>query len=262
MTTLVVKLGGHALDRLDSGSPVLLDVAADIRELSARGDRVVLVHGGGPQIAELLARRGVESSFVDGLRVTTDEVMEVVADALTGVNFQLVASLNACGLTAVGLSGLDGGLCRATPAGPPWGRVALEPVIDERVARLLVDEGITPVVSSVVADGHGGALNCNADTMAGALAAAFGSELILLSDVDQVRRDPDDAESVIATLSRHSAQELLASGSARDGMRPKLSAALDALDGGAPRVRLANGRRPHALRDVLNGAVASTEVHS
>lgn len=262
MTTLVVKLGGHALDRLDSGSPVLADLAADIAELGTRSERVVLVHGGGPQIAELLDRRGVPSTFVDGLRVTPDEVMGIVAEALMGVNTQLVASLNCCGLPSVGLSGFDGGLCRATPAGDPWGRVAVEPVVDAHVVRTLVREGFTPVISSVVADGSGGALNCNADALAGALAAAFASELILLSDVDQVRRDPDNADSAIATLTRRAAQELLSSGSARDGMRPKLTAALDALDGGAPRVRLANGRRRHALRDVLSGAVASTEVHN
>lgn len=262
MKTLVVKLGGHALDDLSPRSPVLADLAVDVAELATRGERVIVVHGGGPQIAERLTRRGVPSSFVDGLRVTSDEVMEIVTEALLDVNTQLVASLNDCGLSAVGLSGFDGGLCCATPAGPPWGRVAVHPIVDARVVRVLVSEGFTPVVSSVVADGSGGALNCNADALAGALAAVFSSELILLSDIDQVRRNSDDADSALTTVSRRMAEELLSSGAAHDGMRPKLTAALDALDGGAPRVRLANGRRRHALRDVLNGAVASTEVHS
>ncbi|MDE3044475.1 MAG: acetylglutamate kinase [Acidobacteriota bacterium] len=260
MNTLVVKLGGHALDRLDVDAPVLSDFASDVGHLRDEGVHVVVVHGGGPQIAALLERLALPSTFIDGLRVTDDATMEAVAMALSMVNLQIVATLNARGVAAVGLSGADAGLLHATPLGESWGRAAGEPRIETAVVASLLREGFTPVVSSVGVDGAGGLVNCNADTMAGALAGALGTELILLSDVDQVRADPDAADSALTSITRDQVIELLASGSARDGMRPKLTAALDALDGGAPRVRLANGRRSHALSQLLRGALASTEV--
>ncbi len=121
--------------------------------------------------------------------------------------------------------------------------------------------GVTPVVSSVAADASGRLLNVNADAAAGALAAALGADaLILLSDVDQVRRDPDDPATSVAVLGKADARDMVDSGLARDGMRPKLLAALDALDGGARAVTLANGTRPHALSGALDGTTATTEV--
>lgn len=260
MTMLVVKLGGHALERLDVDAPVLTDLASDVATLAQRGIRVVLVHGGGPQISELLGALSIESSFVDGLRVTDERTMGAVAMALAHVNVQIVATLNARALRAVGLSGVDATLLRARALGAAWGRAAVEPIIDAALVNDLVSLGYTPVVSSVGVDADGRLVNCNADTLAGALAAALGTELVLLSDVDQVRQDPDDASSVLSSVSKREVVELLERGAAREGMRPKLTAALDALNGGAPRVRLANGRREHALAQLLSGALASTEV--
>lgn len=260
MRTLVVKLGGHALDRLDVDAPVLGDLASDVAALRDEGTNVVVVHGGGPQIATLLASMSMSSSFVEGLRVTDDATMEVVATALAFVNLRIVATLNAAGLKAVGLSGADAGMLHATALGEPWGRAATKPVVDPTLVRDLLGRGYTPVLSSVGLDDGGGLLNCNADTMAGALAAALETELVLLSDVEQVRADPDDESSVVASLTRREVNALLESGAAREGMRPKLAAALDALEGGAPRVRLTNGRRAHALAQLLSGALASTEV--
>lgn len=260
MTTLVVKLGGHALERLDVNAPVLCDLASDVAALAERGTKVVLVHGGGPQIAELLGELSLESQFVDGLRVTNERTMDVVAMALSHVNVQIVATLNAHALRTVGLTGADATLLRARALGTPWGRAAVEPVIDATIVRDLLALGYTPVISSVGVDKEGALVNCNADTMAGALAAALETELVLLSDVDQVRQNPDDASSVVASVSRGEVVAMLERGVAREGMRPKLTAALDALNGGAPRVRLANGRREHALAQLLSGALASTEV--
>ena len=260
MKTVVVKLGGHALDRLDVDAPVLGDLASDVAALRIEGTSVVVVHGGGPQIAALLTSLAMPSSFVEGLRVTDDATMEVVATALSFVNLRIVATLNAVGLRAVGLSGADAGMLHATALGEPWGRAATAPVVDPTLVRDLLHLGYTPVFSSVGLDEHGGLLNCNADTMAGAMAAALETELVLLSDVDQVRADPDDESSVIEALTRSEVHAMLENGSAREGMRPKLTAALDALEGGAPRVRLANGRRAHALSQLLSGALAATEV--
>ncbi|HVB18696.1 MAG TPA: acetylglutamate kinase [Acidimicrobiales bacterium] len=260
MKTLVVKLGGHALDHLEVGAPVLADLASDVAALRVEGTSVVVVHGGGPQIGALLSSLAMPSSFVEGLRVTDDATMEVVATALSFVNLRIVATLNTAGLKSVGLSGADAGMLYATALGDPWGRAATKPVVDPTLVRDLLHLGYTPVLSSVGLDEDGGLLNCNADTMAGAMAAALGTELVLLSDVDQVRANPDDESSVIESLTRSEANAMLENGTAREGMRPKLTAALDALDGGASRVRLANGRRAHALAQLLSGVLASTEV--
>lgn len=259
MTALVVKLGGHALDRLDAGSPVLAGLAADAAELAEGGTAVVVVHGGGPQIAALLAARGVGERFVEGLRVTDDSTLEAVVMALGWVNASVVAALVATGLRAVGVAGPDAGTLRARAAGDPWGRVGLDPVADPALLEDLLASGYTPVVSPV-AVGGGGLLNVNADAAAGAIAGALRARLVVVSDVDQLRSDAADAASGLARVSRGDVESMLASGAARDGMAPKLRAALAALDGGAGSVTLAGAGRPHALRDALSGAAPTTEV--
>ena len=259
--TIVVKLGGHALDDLSAASAVLVELAGDVAALLDGGQRVVVVHGGGPQIADLLARVGLESRFVDGLRVTDEDTMRVVAMALAEVNLRIVAAFNQAGLGAVGLNGADASLFRASSLGEPWRRAAGAPTV--RVAALvtLLDAGLVPVVSSVALDEAGDLLNCNADSAAGALARALDADrLVLLSDVDQIRADAADASSALSTLTYDQLAALLESGAARDGMRPKVQAALSALDGGARVVTLANGARPHALADALHGEIPTTEV--
>ena len=259
--TTVVKVGGHALDDLSATSTVLGELAADVGRLLGAGERVVVVHGGGPQIAELLARVGLESRFVDGLRVTDDATMRIVAMALSEVNLRVVAAFNQAGLPAVGLNGADGSLFRATSLGAPWGRAAGAPTVHVDSVVALLDAGLVPVVSSVALDGAGDLLNCNADSAAGALAHALDADrLVLLSDVDQIRADAADAASAIPTLTYDQLAGLVESGAAREGMRPKAQAALAALDGGARIVTLANGARPHALSRALNGEIPTTEV--
>ncbi|MGB8179081.1 MAG: acetylglutamate kinase [Acidimicrobiales bacterium] len=254
----VVKLGGHALDSLAPTSPVLVALASDVAQL--RSD-AVLVHGGGPQIAALLESVGRSSRFLEGLRVTDEATMDYVAMALAQVNTHLVAALGQSGLRCVGLSGVDGATLRAQAVGAPWGRIAATPKVDPDVVVTLWARDFTPVVSPIAMDDDGGLLNCNADAAAGALAGALDAEvLVLLSDVDQLRRDPDDASSALARVGADDVREMLESGAAREGMKPKMTAALDALDAGARRVVLANGTRPHALRDALAGTIPSTEV--
>lgn len=257
----MVKVGGHALDSLAPDGPVLVDLAHDVMALRGTGVDVVLVHGGGPQIADLLGRLGLASTFHEGLRVTDAETMEVVAMALSLVNLQIVAALGHAGLDAVGLSGADGGLLTSVGVGEPWIRVGASPTVRPDVIESLWSRGETPVVCPIALDASGQMLNVNADVAAGALAAALGADaLILLSDVDQVRLDPDDPATAVARLARDAARELVDSGGARDGMRPKLVAALDALEGGASAVTLANGTRPHALASAVDGSAAVTEV--
>ena len=261
MTRLVVKMGGHALDDLNPTSPVLAALAADLAQLIGEGHSVAVVHGGGPQIAELLSRVGLTSEFRDGLRVTPPETMAVVAMALSQVNTALVAALTHHGVASVGLSGADATLTRATSLGEPWARAGSVAHVDPGVIEALWRGGYTPVVSPVAVDDEGELLNCNADAVAGAVAGALGAQsLVLLSDVDQLRADPDDAASTLERVSAHQVADMIASGAAREGMRPKMMAALDALAAGASRVVLANGTRPHALRDVVHGAIPTTEV--
>ncbi|MGH9020156.1 MAG: acetylglutamate kinase [Acidimicrobiales bacterium] len=261
MSRVVVKIGGHALDRLDAGSAVLADLATDVAELRGRGDDVACVHGGGPQISALLAERGLVDRFHDGLRITDDATMEVVAIALSWVNLAVVAAFGRAGVLGAGVSGADGATLTATSLGAPWGRVGATPDVNPALIELLWAGGVTPVVSPVALDADGGLLNVNADTVAGALAGTLGAaRVVLLSDVERVRADADDPASALSRLESGEARALVASGAARDGMRPKLRAALDAIAGGASRVTLAGGTGRHALREALAGSIPTTEV--
>jgi acetylglutamate kinase len=261
MRRYVVKLGGHALDSLSPSSPILVALADDVLALRASGIDVLIVHGGGPQITELLEATGRVTQFHEGLRVTDEETMEYVAMALSRVNVHLVAALVQAGLSCLGLSGVDNGLLRADAVGAPWGRIGAAPKVDGDVIVSLWREGLTPIVSPVALDHAGDLVNCNADVAAGALAGAVDAELlVLLSDIDQLRADPNDETSALATVGVDQVRQLVDSGAAREGMRPKMLAALDALDGGAQTVLLANGTREHALRDALARRIPTTEV--
>ncbi len=261
MTRYVVKLGGHALDALDASAVVLRALAEDVNELRRESMEVALVHGGGPQIENLLAAVGHDSSFLDGLRVTDDATMKYVAMALGAVNTQLVATLNHLGLHCAGVSGTDATTFRASPLGGPWGRSGGTPEVDASLLEALWRAGVTPVVSPIAVDSTGDLVNCNADTVAGALAGSVGALcLVMLSDVDQLLEDAQDEKSALDVVSALRVRQLLDDGAARGGMRPKLRAALTALEGGASRVTVANGTRPHALRDVVRGRAKSTEV--
>jgi acetylglutamate kinase len=260
MTSLVVKVGGHALDSLRPTSPVLVDLATDIAHLQSGGTSVVVVHGGGPQIQTLLADVGLEGEFHEGLRVTNESTMRYVAMALSEVNLAIVSSFNQGGLVSVGLSGTDGSVLSATPRGDVWGRVAAVPKVRADVITSLWEAHFTPVMTSIAVDDEGGLLNCNADTAAGVIASSLGASLVLLSDVDQLRRVPEDASTGVDKITMPELVEMVESGSARDGMRPKGLAALDALEGGATSVLIANGTRPHALSGALARSIPTTEV--
>ncbi|HVA53493.1 MAG TPA: acetylglutamate kinase [Acidimicrobiales bacterium] len=261
MKSYVVKIGGHALDTLRPDSEVLVALASDVAALRDESTHVVVVHGGGPQIQALLDAVGLESRFHEGLRVTDDDTMEIVAMALAQVNLRLVAALNRAGLASVGLTGADQSLMSATALGPPWGRAASVPTVKRELVETLWASGVTPVVSSIVTDEHGELVNCNADAAAGALAGALHAEaLVLLSDVDQLRRDPLDVETSLDRVTRDEVLRMIEEGSILEGMRPKMTAALDALEGGARRVLMANGTTPHAVRDALAGSSRRTEV--
>ncbi|MGB8196161.1 MAG: acetylglutamate kinase [Acidimicrobiales bacterium] len=258
---MIVKIGGHALDSLEPSSTVLIDLARDVAQLREDHVNVVVVHGGGPQIAELLARVGRVSTFNDGLRVTDPETMQYVAMALSEVNVRIVAALNDAGLASVGLCGADAGLLRSESVGEPYDRVGYAPLVNRGVIDALWSAGLTPVVNPIALDKDAALLNCNADAVAGALAAALGADvLVLLSDVDQLLENVEDPSSARSSVTAAEITAMKISGAVRDGMNPKMTAALDALEGGAETILLANGTRAHALRDALARTIPTTEV--
>lgn len=261
MKRIVVKVGGHALDSLRPNAPVLVELANDLLALGADGTKCAIVHGGGPQIGELLDTVGVASRFVEGLRVTDTVTMMYVAMALQQVNLLITASLSQSGLPSVGINGGDGALFTSASLGDPWQRAGATPRVRTEIIHTLWSGAFTPVISPFALDDQGELLNCNADSSAGALAGALDADaLVMLSDIDQLRSDVDDPTTALARVTSEQVQQLVTSGAARDGMRPKLAAALDALHAGATRIILANGKRPHALRDALEGRIPTTEV--
>lgn len=261
MKHVVVKLGGHALDSLAASSSVLRDLAVDIAELRDQGVDVVVVHGGGPQIAALLDQVGVPSTFRDGLRVTDVGTVRYVIMALSEVNVRIVAALNAGGLASVGLSGSDASLLQSEAIGDDESRVGYAPIVNRVVLETLWSAGLTPVVSPIALDKAGEPLNCNADAVAGAIAGELSADvLVLLSDVDQLRADVEDPMTALSSVTGAAIESMKLSGALRDGMNPKMTAALDALEGGAQTILLANGTTSHALHGALARAIPTTEV--
>ena len=242
--TIVVKYGGNAMISEELRKAVMCDIIL----LSLVGIRVVVVHGGGPEISEMLKKIGHESRFVDGLRYTDAETMDVVQSVLCGkVNKNLVAQLNRLGGQAIGLCGMDGQLFQAVQLDEKYGLVGrITGVNPEPVENALLS-GYIPVVSTV-AQGVDADYNINADTAAAQLAAAMGAEkLILLTDVRGLLRDPRDEETLIHVLHTYEVPELAAQGIISGGMIPKMECCVDAIDGGVERVHILDGRIPHSI---------------
>ncbi|MET7276590.1 acetylglutamate kinase [Kribbella sp. NPDC005582] len=262
--TIVVKYGGNAMvdDKLKQA------FAEDIVFLRYAGVRVVVVHGGGPQISEMLGRLGIDSEFRGGLRVTTPEAMDVVGMVLVGkVGRELVSLLNAHGPFAVGMSGEDAGLFTAERRGAMIDgesvdiglvgdvvHVRPEAVVD------LIDAGRIPVVSTIAPDEDGQAHNVNADTAAAALASALGAEkLVVLTDVAGLYRNWPDSEEIITQIDTTELAELLPSLSS--GMVPKMEACLRAVQDGVSRATVIDGRVPHSLLlEIFTDAGSGTQV--
>jgi acetylglutamate kinase len=252
---LLVKLGGTLLDAPESR----LRLAAEIAEVMASGVRVVVVHGGGRQMTRFLAERGVESRFVNGLRVTSDEVLDAVLKVFAGtVNHELVAAFAAAGIRAVGLTGMDGFLTEAEPLDPALGFVGKPVRSDPALLELLTSRNYLPVVACVGGDRAGRFFNVNADQMAAACVAAFEADrLLFLTDVDGVR---GVGQRVYRELTPSQCERLIASDIATGGMRAKLDAAMDALRQGVPRVVIAPGALPGVTKKLLAGESLGTAL--
>jgi acetylglutamate kinase len=243
--TVVIKYGGHAMEH-----PALAALfAQDVVLMHLVGMNPVVVHGGGPQISDLMRRLGKEPEFVDGLRVTDAETIDIVRMALVGkVNREVVAAVNRHGSYAVGLSGEDAGLISVEQRDPRLGFVGDVTAIDPSILERLVREDLIPVVATMGVDAHGQVHNVNADTVAGAIAEALQAEkLVYLTDVAGIYEDFADETSLISRTDVAGLEKLVANGHVSSGMIPKLTSCIDALRGGVNRAHVLDGRIEHAL---------------
>jgi acetylglutamate kinase len=244
---IVVKLGGAAIDR-DSD----LALAQDVLLLRSVGVRCVLVHGGGPQVDAMLRRVGKEPEFRDGLRVTDAETLEIVRMVLVGkINRDLVATINSQAgeePVAVGVSGEDAGLLTVTPADSSLGFVGNVTSVRAELIHRLLDDGLTPVVSTIGATADGQPYNVNADEAARAIAVAMGAEkIVYLTAAPGLLEDVDDASSLVPRLTSSELRERIDHASVGKGMIPKLKACADAVDQGVGFAHIIDGRVPHSL---------------
>jgi acetylglutamate kinase len=261
---IVVKYGGNAMvdDALKKA------FAEDVVFLRMAGFKPVVVHGGGPQISQMLDRLGIESEFKGGLRVTTDEAMDVVRMVLVGqVQRELVGLINQHGPLAVGLSGEDGGLFTAQRTNlvidgeeVDLGLVGEVASVRPEAVLDVIEAGRIPVISSVAPDPEGAVHNVNADTAAAALAVALGAEkLLILTDVEGLYENWPDNDDVIGEISPEALAEMMPT--LASGMVPKMAACLAALEGGVPRTTVVDGREPHAvLLEIFTDEGVGTQV--
>jgi len=243
--TVVIKYGGNAME-----DPALAELfAQDVVLMRLVGMNPVVVHGGGPQISDLMRRLGKEPEFVDGLRVTDAETVDIVRMALVGkVNREVVAAVNRHGSFAVGVSGEDAGLITVDQRDPRLGFVGDVRRIDPGILERMIREELIPVVATVGVDEDGQAYNVNADTVAGAIAMALEAEkLVYLTDVTGIYEDFGDEGSLVSQIDAAGLDRLLGSGKVGEGMIPKVRSCVDALRGGVHRAHVLDGRIPHAL---------------
>ncbi len=269
-STFVVKYGGHAM--VDAA--LKESFARDVCLLRYVGIQVVVVHGGGPQINQMLGRMGIESRFSGGLRITDDQTMDVVEMVLGGcVNQDIVGLICNQGGRAIGLSGKDDHFMRGKRLEPvagkdetgkptlvDLGRVGDVERVDPRVLAGLIGEGLIPVVSPIAVDAEGSALNVNADTAAARIAAALhAAKLVLMTDVEGVK---DRDGRLLSSLVAREAEEMIEAGVITGGMIPKVRFALDAVNEGVEKVHIIDGRRRHALLlEIFTDSGVGTEIH-
>ena len=259
--TVVVKYGGNAM----VNESLKLQVMEDIVLLWLIGVKVVLVHGGGPEISEMMAKLGKKPEFIDGLRVTDRETVDIVQMVLAGkVNKTLVNLLENKGGKAVGLSGIDGRLIEAKMKDEKLGYVGEITDINISTVTDLLERGYIPVISTVGCDRHGNIYNINGDTAAARIAGALGAErLIMMTDIAGILRDRNDLTTLIPEISVEEAGELYREGVISGGMIPKVECCIEAIRLGVKHVIIMDGRVPHSiLMELLTDEGAGTMVSS
>lgn len=260
--TVVIKYGGNAMVSEKLKDAVISDVVL----LSLVGINVVLVHGGGPEISDMLKKVGKESRFVGGLRYTDRETIDIVKMVLAGkVNKELVSRLSKKRGKAIGLCGLDGSLIKARKleASEDLGFVGEVTDINPDVILNAFSDGYIPVVATVAEGEDGETYNINADTAAAKIAAAVGAvKLILLTDIQGVMRDPSDEKSLIPVIRTNEVKGLEESGVIKGGMIPKIECCVDAIEAGVRRAHIIDGRIPHSiLIELLSDEGIGTMIH-
>jgi acetylglutamate kinase len=258
-STMVVKLGGEI-----AANPVALrSLSEDVSLLVHVGIRIVLVHGGGPQATEMQKRLGLEPLMVGGRRVTDEATLDVAKMIFAGkINTDILSAMRAQGVSAVGLSGVDGDILHAVKRPPTevtdpatgekqvvdYGHVGDITGVDTALLRLLLDHKYVPVISSLASDGQGNVLNVNADTVAGSIAKDLqASKLVILTGVPGLLRKKDDPASLVSRITTDEAKKAMKDGSVSGGMLPKLRALVDAVEGGVERGHVLSGVQPGAL---------------
>jgi len=245
---VVVKYGGNALAGASDDHALAL-FAQDLVLMRAVGMHPVVVHGGGPQISELMNRLGKQAEFRNGLRVTDAETVDIVRMVLIGqVNPQLVSAINVHGPIAVGVSGEDAGLIRAVARDVELGFVGDVAAINPMILEGMIANDFIPVVATIGTDATGQAFNINADTVAGAIAESLGAEkLVYLTDIEGLRRAVDDPESLIRQTTPDELDALITAGVIAGGMIPKVDSCVRAVRSGVRRAHILDGRIPHVL---------------
>ena len=256
---IVIKYGGNAMINEQLKEQVMEDIAL----LWRIGVKVVLIHGGGPEINDLMNKLGKKPEFVDGLRVTDKETVDIVQMVLAGkVNKSLVTLLQMKGGHAIGLSGMDGGLIEAETKDERLGYVGRITKIRPQPVEALLEKNYIPVISTVASDKQGNVYNINGDTAAAYVAGALGAErLLMMTDIAGVLRDKDDPSSLISELTVREAAKLREEGVISGGMIPKVDCCIEALREGVKNVTILDGRIPHSiLMELLTDEGAGTMV--
>ena len=257
--TVVVKYGGNAMVNPDLKQQVMDDIVL----LWLIGVKVVLVHGGGPEISSMMDKLGKKAEFVDGLRVTDKETVDIVQMVLAGkVNKTLVSLLEKRGGKAIGLCGMDGNLIQAKIKDPRLGFVGEVTAVNKDPVTDILEKGYIPVISTLGCDDEGNAYNINADTAAAHIAGALGAErFILMTDIAGILRDKDDPSTLIPEISLSETDKLFESGIISSGMIPKVQCCVTAIKNGVKNVVIMDGRVPHSiLMELLTNEGAGTLV--
>lgn len=245
--TIVVKYGGSAMVEHELKKNVIRDVAL----LKLVGFRPIIVHGGGKEITKWTGKVGIETKFINGLRVTDKDTMEVAEMVLNKINKGLVSMMEKVGVKAVGISGKDGSVLRVKKKlskGEDIGFVGEVTKVNTELLNTLLDNDFVPVICPIGSDDEYHSYNINADDAACAIATAVrASKLVFLTDIEGVYRDPQDKSTLISELSIPEAEELLGSGNIGGGMLPKIQNCVDAIKSGVSRVHILDGRIPHCL---------------